>query len=166
MNYDEYTKTFIEKYGQGKVTVGNYSSKGRTIFREVPSVPGIYFVVRSDSEQPIEFIFPGTGGFFKGNDPNVSEEKLRTKWVNGSSIIYVGCTDNLNIRIDELLQFGQGEDVRHWGGRYMWQCKDSQTFDVYWHKTIDKEAAKELKASLIRDFEVNHDKKPFANLKK
>ena len=37
-----------------------------------------------------EFLSRGTGGFFKGKDPNVSITELETNWVENTCVVYIG----------------------------------------------------------------------------
>ena len=44
----------------------------------VPKVRGVYIVLRTSPDAP-SFVEPGTGGFHKGRNPNVSVAELRDK---------------------------------------------------------------------------------------
>ena len=55
----------------------------------IPNVKGVYMVVRTANNAP-EFLTEGTGGFFKGKDPNVTLDVLRANWVNDTCVIYIG----------------------------------------------------------------------------
>ena len=46
----------------------------------IPRTAGVYMVVYTGENIP-EFLSRGTGGFFKGKDPNVSITELETNWV-------------------------------------------------------------------------------------
>lgn len=46
----------------------------------IPRTAGVYMVVYTEGNMP-EFLSRGTGGFFKGKDPNVSITELGTNWV-------------------------------------------------------------------------------------
>lgn len=46
----------------------------------IPRTAGVYMVVYT-GENMSEFLSRGTGGFFKGKDPNVSITELETNWV-------------------------------------------------------------------------------------
>ena len=60
---------------------------------QIPKVGGIYVITCHNSDSP-KFLSVGSGGYFKGKDPNVSEEELRSKWVdfkpNENKILYIG----------------------------------------------------------------------------
>ena len=49
----------------------------------IPRTAGVYMVVYTGENIP-EFLSRGTGGFFKGKDPNVSITELETNWVENS----------------------------------------------------------------------------------
>ena len=42
----------------------------------IPSISGVYLVLWPDNSPPV-FVVKGSGGFFKGKDPNVSLDELR-----------------------------------------------------------------------------------------
>ena len=46
----------------------------------IPKVRGVYLVI-DPTYQDIQFIDPGVGGFFKGKDPNVDIEVLKSNVV-------------------------------------------------------------------------------------
>lgn len=71
-----------------------------------------------------EFLSHGTGGFFKGKDPNVSITELETNWVENTCVVYIGkAGTTLQKRLNQYLKFGNGQNIGHWGGRYIWQIK-------------------------------------------
>ena len=92
----------------------------------IPKEKGIYLVLRAAESDPV-FVTQGTGGHFKGRDPNVSLEELKSKWIEGESLLYIGkaggsgAASTLQSRIKQLVKFGQGQNIGHWGGRYLWQ---------------------------------------------
>lgn len=63
----------------------------------------------------------------------------------------------------EYLDFGQGQNIGHWGGRYVWQLKDSAELVVCW-KRVDGNA-KQVEKQMIKAFHEKHGKYPFANLR-
>ena len=134
----------------------------------VPNSPGVYLVIRYDPIFP-KFLDTGTGGHFKGNDPNVPVAKLREKWVNQAIIIYIGQSGSgshgtLSKRIRLLLQFGQGKPVGHKGGRIMWQLNDAEQLQVCWC-AMDAGDPQALKDEWIEAFKVLYGGRlPFANL--
>ena len=60
----------------------------------IPRTAGVYMVVYTGENIP-EFLSRGTGGFFKGKDPNVSITELETNWVENTCVVYIGkvCSD-------------------------------------------------------------------------
>ncbi len=132
-------------------------------FSQVPSQGGIYAIVREKAEAP-DFNKTGTGGHFKQKDPNVSIAELKKNWVDGSEVIYIGKATSLRNRLNQYMRFGQGEDIGHYGGRFIWQLKDSRDLQVCWKATPGKDP-REVEKQMIQKFKASHDgKRPFANL--
>ena len=136
---------------------------------QIPYQMGVYVILRESNSEPI-FMEEGTGGFFKGKNPNVSLSELRSKWVDGTSIVYIGkaggmgSSATLNKRLGQYLRFGQGANVGHWGGRYIWQLKDSRDLVVCW-KILSSEEPREMEQKMIEEFKSKHSRmRPFANL--
>ena len=119
---------------QGFLTVGQLSAEGS----EVPRQPGVYAVLRQDTDAP-KFLPRSHGGHFKGNDPTVPVSRLQERWVEGAEVLYFGKGDNLKGRIDQLCDFAAGNPVGHWGGRLLWQVDDSKGFVVAWLPTPDED---------------------------
>ena len=89
----------------------------------IPRTAGVYMVVYT-GENMSEFLSRGTGGFFKGKDPNVSITELGTNWVKNTCVVYIGkAGTTLQKRLNQYLKFGNGQNIGHWGGRYIWQIK-------------------------------------------
>lgn len=123
---------------------------------------GVYLILRVAKEPP-QFLEVGTGGHFHDKDPNVPIQVLREKWVEGTIILYIGkASRSLRRRLGKYLDFGEGEPVAHWGGRYIWQLKDSSDLLVCW-KELDEDT-REVEARMILEFERQYGKLPFANL--
>ena len=164
-NYQE-QKQELEKNGfQGFVTISDLTKNPAL----APSEKGVYMILR-ESENAPEFMEVGTGGFFKGKDPNVSIRELKNNWVKDTPILYMGKaggTDSkatLQSRLTQYMKFGQGKNVGHYGGRLIWQLKDSQDFIVCW-KSLTNEEPRKYEADLINDFKKEHnEERPFANL--
>lgn len=108
------------------------------------------------------FLKDGTGGWFKGKNPNVPVERLRARWVRGATTLYIGKAKNLRQRVWLLVRFGHGEPVAHWGGRLLWQLKDSKNLPLEFLEVElpEKEEKRELNL-----FERRHGELPFANLR-
>ena len=97
----------------------------------IPRTAGVYMVVYTGENIP-EFLSRGTGGFFKGKDPNVSITELETNWVENTCVVYIGkagklknCKATIQSRLKQYLDFGAGKKSGHKGGRYIWQIKNS-----------------------------------------
>lgn len=141
----------------------------------IPCERGVYMVLLTDEEQPT-FLSIGSGGYFKKKNPNVPLEILNSKWVENAKVLYIGqaggirkgkwSNSTLCQRINDYITFGCGEDVAHYGGRFIWQIKNNQSLLMCWktlpNKTIDPSS--EEKKYLIQ-FKNEYSKLPFANLK-
>lgn len=128
----------------------------------LPATGGVYVVIRDKEEAP-EFLETGTGGFFKRRNPNVSIELLQNRYLGDTNIVYIGKGNNLKSRIKQLLRFGAGEAVSHYGGRLLWQLKDSSDLIIAW-KESPLQDPREVEKEMIRQFEAEHGALPFANL--
>ena len=136
----------------------------------IPKVRGVYVVMRIKDTAP-DFMPVGTGGYFKGKNPNVSIEELQNNWVEDTKIVYIGkggdpgVDATLNSRIKQYLNFGKG-GKNHYGGRYIWQLSDAEDLIIAW-KELPKETPSEVETNMIEAFRNAHnDKRPFANLNK
>lgn len=133
----------------------------------IPEARGVYAVLLPNDHPP-EFLDRSTGGRFKVRDPGVPRSKLHDEWVENTRILYFGKagsrtgTSNLRKRIEDLLQFGSGKSVAHWGGRLLWQLKASECLLIAWRPT--NELPRKLEKTLIEQFKNIHDRRPFANL--
>jgi len=131
----------------------------------IPSNSGVYIILRLKDSEP-EFLERGTGGLFKRTeprDPNVSIDELRDNWVPDEAIIYIGKATSLKSRLGSYLRFGEGKFATHWGGRYIWQLKDSRELLVCWKET--DENPRVVEEEMIAQFKKEHGgKRPFANL--
>ena len=134
----------------------------------IPDKIGIYLVLYIGDNTP-NFSVPGSGGFFKRKDPNVPIETLQSNWVNKTLVLYIGkagtSTGNATLlsRLKQYLKFGQGKNIGHYGGRYIWQVKDHQNLLICW-KTTPNEDPRMIEKELIQDFVNQYHKRPFANL--
>lgn len=131
----------------------------------IPQEQGVYMVVYTGENRP-EFLTHGTGGFFKGRDPNVSITELESNWIDNTCVIYIGkAGTTIRKRVNQYLKFGNGQRIGHWGGRYIWQIKESDKLLFCWKPTSD-EKPDVVEKSLINQFKKQHGgQRPFANLK-
>jgi hypothetical protein len=128
----------------------------------LPDINGVYIVLNSEN-RPADFLTIGTGGFFKGKDPNVSLVELKSNWVENTKVVYIGKATSLKSRLRQYFNFGQGKNVGLYGGRLIWQLKYSNELLVCW-KPLTSDP-REYEADLIRQFVFKFRKRPFANLK-
>ncbi|MEH7224460.1 hypothetical protein V7112_11695 [Bacillus sp. JJ1566] len=134
----------------------------------IPHIRGVYMVLYTPDYSP-EFLMEGTGGFFKGKDPNVPLEELKDNWVNDTKVVYIGkaggekSSATLNSRIKQFLKFGSGKNVSHFGGRLIWQIENIDDLIICW-KELPVDNPHDVKKHLIKRFTKIHRKRPFANL--
>jgi hypothetical protein len=129
--------------------------------KQVPREGGVYIVLRTNNT-PMQFLEVGTGGFYKGENPNADLKTLVNKVVKDSITIYIGKGVNLRRRLRELLRFGKGYDVAHRGGCYMWQIADADEMVIAWKLTPNQEP-RIVEASMIAEYVNEYGKFPFAN---
>lgn len=134
----------------------------------IPKVKGVYLVLNPNYEKA-EYLNVGTGGYFKGKDPNVSIDELCSNWVDSSLVVYIGKAGSetgnatLNSRLKQYFGFGQGRNIGHRGGRLIWQLQNSSDLIVCW-RALPNEDPRTIERELIRKFVAKFSKRPFANL--
>ncbi|WP_025434941.1 hypothetical protein [Peptoclostridium acidaminophilum] len=175
-SYCKFTNEMIQRFNMlDSITVNEYLYSKRDAMSKVPSKSGVYFIVLNNPDDEDIFINPGTGGYYKGEDPNVGIEVLRDNWVKGADILYIGKAGGirkngvpyqteLKTRIRTLLKFGNNIDAAHRGGKYLWQHRNSKNFRIYWYVCKEHENAVVLERELLDEFENVYGKLPFANL--
>jgi hypothetical protein len=129
----------------------------------LPDNSGVYLILNSNNK-PGEFLEVGSVGYFKGKNPNVSLEELKSNWVDNTKVVYIGKATSLKSRLRQYFGFGQGKNIGHYGGRLIWQIKYSKDLIVCW-KSLASEDPRDFEANLIKLFVEKFDKRPFANLK-
>lgn len=135
------------------------------LLKQLPASNGVYMILRTGKEAP-EFLVTGTGGHFKDKDPNVSIDVLNDNWIENTKVIYIGKATNLKKRLSQYQKFGEGRNIGHYGGRYIWQIKNAMdNLIVCWKATIGEDEDK-IETELIQSFRDQYGKRPFANLKK
>lgn len=180
--YCDYTALILNKYEVHEYIIfKDFLVEQKRELGRLPRHKGIYFVIyplrsEPDNNCTTDFLEAGTGGYFKGRNSNVSIETLCDKWVEDADILYIGkaggttkkgkeSNETLHKRVKALLRFGNGDPVSHWGGRYLWQHRNSQDFRIYWYSCAEDENPVILESQLLSDFVNHYGKLPFANLK-
>lgn len=134
----------------------------------IPKIRGVYLILNPNFDRP-QFVTTGTGGHFKGNDPNVSIDVLQDNWVDNSLVVYIGKAGaegsraTLNSRLGQYMKFGQGRNIGHWGGRLIWQLSYAPDLLICW-KPLPKEDPRTIEKHLLQQFIETFHKRPFANL--
>lgn len=126
----------------------------------IPKQNGVYLILNLEKE--IKFLEKGTGGYFKGKDPNVELDVLQKKWVDDTNVVYIGKATDLQKRLNQYFRFGNGKNVGHYGGRYIWQLENSKNLMVCW-KALEEES-REAEKELSNLFMSKFNKLPFANI--
>ena len=135
---------------------------------QLPAIKGVYLVLNLNKKIP-SYLQVGTGGHFKGKNPNISVDELKTNWVDKTIVVYIGKAGKdgskatLQSRMRQYFGFGQGGNVGHWGGRLIWQLKNSKELIVCW-KELPTEDPRTFEADLIQQFVTKFSNRPFANL--
>jgi len=127
----------------------------------LPDNNGVYLVLNIDNK-PGEFLTVGSGGHFKGKDPNISLVDLKSNWVDNTNVVYIGKATSLRSRLRQYFSFGQGKNIGHYGGRLIWQIKYSKDLVVCW-KSLTTDP-RQFEADLIQQFVKTFGCRPFANL--
>lgn len=136
----------------------------------IPDIRGVYMVVRQIGNRP-QFRATGSGGYYKGEDPNVPIEVLRMNWVEETCILYIGKAGDehshatLRSRLRQYLQFGAGKPIGHKGGRYIWQLEDAEDLLFCWKPLPLGNPPKEEIALLVAFKRQYEGRLPFANLR-
>lgn len=141
----------------------------RDNMHQIPQQPGVYVLLRATDMKP-DFQVIGSGGHFKDRNPNVSLRELDENWVPGAKVVYIGkaggagSSATLRGRLDQLLKFGAGRKIGHWGGRLLWQLADREELLLGWMPITDGEPEIE-EVKMITEFRNHYGQRPFANLK-
>lgn len=174
--FRDYTRELLEKYGfRGSVSMHEYLNYRKETLDKIPRKSGIYLVLYPYEVVEGSFVETGTGGHFKGKNPNVPIRELEKKWVKDTDILYIGkaggidangkvLSSTLHQRVGSLLSFGNNKRAAHWGGRYLWQHYNYKEFKIYWYPCEEDENAIELEKELLADFEKEYGRLPFANI--
>jgi hypothetical protein len=134
----------------------------------VPQHSGIYLVLRM-SDCPPKFLVKSTGGAFKKKDPTCSADFVFENWIEGAHVVYIGKAagrEGLRRRLDDLIAFGYGEAVGHWGGRLLWHLPGKDELLVRWRICPMDEADKAETKAIANFKSVYGGRRPYANLAK
>ena len=141
----------------------------RTKLAAVPEQQGVYLVLRPEPHAPI-FLERSPAGHFKGKDPTVPVDKLKSNWIEGALVLYIGKAGKdgqeatLRSRLGQYLAFGAGSPSAHRGGRFIWQLAGTDSLLVCW-KVLPNEDPREVERGLTAAFRKDHGgRRPFANL--
>lgn len=136
----------------------------------IPDEAGVYVILRDLSVAP-SFLPEGTGGRFKGRNPNVSLDRLQSRWIDAAPVIYIGkaggreSSSTLRSRLRQNFDFGTGRPVGHWGGRLIWQLTSARQLSVAWLSTKEVDP-RSVERNLIEQFLNTYGALPFANLRR
>lgn len=128
-------------------------------FASVPDVPGIYGVFRLADPLP-RFVVKNAAARWKGQDPTIGVPALQAAWLDEAALLYVDKGASLRTRVRQLVEFGHGKQVAHWGGRALWQLSDADDLVVAWRPAEEPKAAE---AELLAAFQAVHGRPPWAN---
>jgi hypothetical protein len=94
-------------------------------------------------------------------------DRLRDKWVAGTSVVYVGLAGtSLRSRLRQLLRHADGKTNDrgpHKGGEILWQLRGHRDFVVVAAPVAGEETPRGVEAALLTAFQARHGKLPFAN---
>lgn len=134
----------------------------------LPDIKGVYLILYLEKKAP-KYLQIGTGGRFKGKDPNVPIQKLQDNWVDRTIVVYIGKAGSnggsatIKSRLKQYFSFGQGKNIGHWGGRYIWQLSNASNLLVCW-KQLPTAGPRAVEIELLQDFMTQYNVRPFANL--
>ena len=135
---------------------------------EIPNLRGIFAIAR-ESLDPPQFLPKSTAVRFRDTNPTIPIATLEKLWVPGAQILCFGRARGpgvrslLKQRVKRYLRFGHGRHVAHWGGRAIWQLRDSSGLRVAWKPTPKDDPAR-AEGEYQDRFELHYGALPFANL--
>jgi len=128
--------------------------------------PGVYLVTAAQTTPA--FILPS-------DTKNVIRpwpvEKLASKWVNGTEVLYIGLAGSrsprsLRQRLRELLRHAKGKistNGPHKGGEILWQVVGWERFFLWAKPTDPPPEPRTEELRLMHEFEALHGRLPFGN---
>jgi hypothetical protein len=130
-----------------------------------PEAGGVYVVLRSDHASPPTFLERSTAGVFRRGDPTVARDALVANWVTDADVVYIGKADHgrLRARLREYVGYGRGANVRHHGGRLIWQLAEAQDLIVAWRILAPSMVPRRVEDGMIIAFASAFGQPPFAN---
>ena len=151
---------------EGFVTVQDLTEKPQL----PPVAQGVYCVVAPAGFSNC-FTENGTGGYFKGKNPNLPISTLEKNWVSTSQFLYVGKAGmgkagkrGLRKRLEEYMRFGRGEKIGHRGGRLIWQLQNHSRLLVCWRATQRDPGI--VESEMLSQFKNSFGALPYANLRR
>ncbi len=134
-----------------------------------PVAQGVYSVLAPEGFSKC-FTEKGTGGPFKGKNPNLPVSNLEQNWVSGSKLLYIGKAGlgksgnrGLRKRLGEYMRFGQGKKIGHKGGRLIWQLREHSRLLVCWRITRTDPGI--VESEMLLQFKNLFGALPFAKLR-
>ncbi len=134
---------------------------------EIPNgVGGVYIAYRV-LDEPRTFLSENLARTHNGRDPTIKVADLRTAWVPGNRVVYIGkahltSTSDLRRRVWAFVRQGHGHKAGHRGGRATWQLADGLNLLIAWQVTDRDPRA--VEHEVVAAFVRMHGKLPIANL--
>jgi hypothetical protein len=133
---------------------------------------GVYKITVPPRYVP-RFIHPDKARAAKNVIEPWAVERLMSKWVLNTDIVYIGLAGSrtprsLRKRLDDLLKHASGRTTDrgpHRGGEIVWQLHDYHEFHLWAAQTSDPPIPREIEETLLRQFRDAHRTLPFANRK-
>ena len=148
----------------GFVTIGALRENG---FGAVPDHPGVYLALYP-VDNPPRFLPVSPAATLGKELPTIPTGELEDDWIDDAYVLYAGSAGGkdkpgtLRTRIEQFLDFGRGEKVRHRDGRAIWQIVRSSALVICWQATPGADPWGK-RNSLLTAFKDRHGSAPFAN---
>ncbi len=148
-----------------------FSSLKNGDIEKIPETPGVYFVTcHKDYDYSYLTMTEGIKSY-KGKSTVKTIDVLKgigdKHKRSGSTILYIGKADNLQVRIRQYMNWGYNvKDNPHSGGKMLWQLKNNKLFNVSYIEIDDKEDPEKIETHLIDQHIIEYHCKPFANEKR